>query len=298
MEYRVLGRTGLKVSALGFGGSETGYGALSVKAVEQILNTALDHGLNVIDAAECYGNGEEQIGRAVGARRNDFVLLTKCGHSDGLGGPDWSPAMLERSIDRSLKRLRTDRVDVMQFHSCPASTLRDDRVIGVLTRARDAGKTRFIGYSGDGADALHAVAMGIFDTLQISVSIADQEAIGLVLPKARERGMGVIAKRPIANAAWLYNRLSVGGYARPYYDRLKKLDYDFIRADRAGAVATALRFTLSVPGVHTAIVGTTKPERWAENAAYIARGALPAEQRDAIRARWRAVAPRDWTGER
>jgi aryl-alcohol dehydrogenase-like predicted oxidoreductase len=298
MEYRTLGRTGLNVSALGFGGSETGYGGHSAKAVEKILNTALDHGLNLIDTAECYGDGEEQIGRAVAARRKDFVLLTKCGHADGLGGRDWSPAMLERSIDRSLKRLRTDRVDVMQFHSCSASTLRDDRVIGVLIRARDAGKARFIGYSGDGLDAVHAAEMRIFDTLQISLSIADQEAIDLVLPKARAHGMGVIAKRPIANAAWLYNRLSVGGYARPYYDRLKKLDYDFIRAGGKDAVATALRFTLSVPGVHTAIVGTAKPERWAENAAYVACGALSTEQFDAIRARWRAVARPDWTGER
>jgi aryl-alcohol dehydrogenase-like predicted oxidoreductase len=298
MEYRVLGSTGLKVSALGFGGSETGYGGLSAKAVETILNTALDHGLNLIDTAECYGDGEEQIGRAAGARRKDFVLLTKCGHADGLAGRDWSIQMLERSIDRSLKRLRTDHIDVMQFHSCSEATLRDDRVIGVLTRARDAGKIRFIGYSGDGADALYAVERGVFDTLQISVSIADQEAIDLVLPKAREHAMGVIAKRPIANAAWRYNRLSVGGYSRPYYDRLKKLDYDFIRDGGTDAAATALRFTLSVPGLHTAIVGTAKPERWAENADYVARGALPAAQFDAIRARWRAVARRDWTGER
>ncbi len=298
IEYRILGKTGLKVSALGFGGSETGYGGISVKAVEKILNGALDHGLNLIDTAECYGDGEEQIGRAVGNRRNDFVLLTKCGHSDGLAGRDWSPATLERSIERSLKRLRTDHVDVMQFHSCSESTLRDDRVLGVLVRARDAGMARFIGYSGDGPDALYAVGMGIFDTLQISVSIADQEAIDLVLPKARERGMGVIAKRPIANAAWLYNRLSVGGYSRPYYDRLKKLDYDFVRAGGSDAVATALRFTLSVPGVHTAIVGTSKPERWAENAAYVSRGALPPDQFDAVHARWRSVARRDWTGER
>jgi aryl-alcohol dehydrogenase-like predicted oxidoreductase len=297
IEYRVLGKTGLKVSALGFGGSETGYGGVSIKAVEKILNAALDQGLNVIDTAECYGDGENQIGRAVGGRRKDFVLLTKCGHAEGLAGRDWSPAMLERSIDRSLKRLRTDHVDVMQFHSCSEPTLRDDRVIGVLTRARDAGKTRFIGYSGDSTDAVYAVTMEVFDTLQISVSIADQEAIDLVLPKAHELGMGVIAKRPIANAAWLYNRLSVGAYARPYYDRLNKLDYDFIREGGSAAIATALQFTLSVRGVHTAIVGTTKPERWAENASYVARGALPPEQFDAIRARWSAVARRDWTGE-
>ena len=296
IEHRILGKTGLSVSAVCFGGSETGYGAMGIHAVAKLLNSALDAGLNLIDTAECYGDGEEQIGRAIADRRDDFFLMTKCGHSDGADGPDWDPAMLARSIDRSLERLRTDHVDVMQLHSCSAATLADGGVIDVLVRARDAGKTRFIGYSGDGADAIFAIESRAFDTLQISLSIADQEAIDLVLPKAREQGMGVIAKRPIANAAWIGRRPASDWYSRPYYDRLKKLDYDFLSA--ANSVEVALRFTLSTPGVHTAIVGTTKPGRWEQNAKAASAGPLPTALYEKIRARWRSVARPGWSGQR
>jgi aryl-alcohol dehydrogenase-like predicted oxidoreductase len=291
MEHRTLGKTGLSVGVLGFGGSETGYGAASVKTVEKILSGAIDAGLNFIDTAECYGDGESLIGRAISHRRDDLRLATKCGHSDGFAGRDWQPAMLEKSIDRSLKRLRTDRLDLLQLHSCSADTLKRGAVIDVLKRARAAGKTRFIGYSGDGTDALYAVKSGEFDTLQISVSIADQEAIDLVLPEAARRNLGVIVKRPIANAAWI----SHDGYSRPYYDRLRTLDYDFLRRDDAAGIA--LRFTLSAPGVHTAIVGTTKPGRFQQNATLLASGPLPRAQYERIRARWRDVAKPGWYGQ-
>lgn len=298
MERRALGNTALEVSALGFGGSEIGYEGVSLRAVEKILGDALDAGLNVIDTAECYADSEELIGKALSKRRDDFVLLTKCGHAGSSFGRDWTPKTLERSIGRSLKRLRTDHVDVMQFHSPPAEALRNSAIVEVLTRARDAGKTRFIGCSSDGAIAREAVDMKIFDTLAISVSIADQEAIDLVLPAARKEGIGIIAKRPIANAAWMNARMSRSDYGWPYRQRLQHLDYDLMRLDPDEAAGVALRFTLSVPGVATAIVGTARPERWSQNAAHVARGPLPREQYEAIRARWRSVARADWTGER
>lgn len=298
IERRILGRTGMEVSVLGFGGSETGYGGHAVATVAKILNSALDDGLNLIDTAACYGNGEEQIGHAVSRRRQEFFLMTKCGHASGLAGDDWDPRMMAKSIDRSLKRLQTDYVDVMQLHSCSAETLRDGKVIEVLQRARDAGKTRFIGYSGDGRDALYAVESGLFDTLQISVSIADQEAIDLVLGKAREHNIGVIAKRPIANAVWVDKQAASDWYSRPYWERLKKLDYAFLREAPARSIATALRFTLSAPGVHTAIVGTSKPGRWQQNAVLAGEGKLPHREYHDIRARWREIARSDWTDQR
>ena len=297
IERRVLGRTGMAVSVLGFGGSETGYGGSAVATVAKILNSALDEGLNLIDTAACYGDGEEQLGRAISSRRSEFFLMTKCGHAAGLPGNDWDPRMMAASIDRSLKRLKTDCVDVMQLHSCSERELRRGKVIEVLQRARDAGKTRFIGYSGDGSDALWAVESGLFDTLQISLSIADQEAIDLVLSRAREKNIGVIVKRPIANAAWIGKGAPPDWYSRPYWERLKKLDYDFLHDDAARSIATALRFTLSSPGVHTAIVGTTRPGRWQQNAAFAGEGPLAQADYDAIRARWRQVARRDWTGQ-
>jgi hypothetical protein len=299
IEYRVLGKTGIRVSALGFGGSEIGYQEVAQRTVDKILGTALDAGINVIDTAECYANGEQLIGKALARRRAEVTLMTKCGHAPSGSAPDWDPKMLASSIDRSLKNLRTDHVDVMQFHSCSKETLRDNRVVEVLTRARDAGKTRYIGYSGDSDDALYAVEMGIFDTLQISLSIADQEAIDRVLPKATARGMGVIVKRPIANAAWRSGTKPPSDwYTQPYWDRLQKLRYDFLGRDTEEAVATALRFTLGTPGVSTAIVGTKRLERIEQNIGYAAAGPLPPAEYDAIRARWRSVARRDWTGQR
>ena len=298
METRRLGRTGFAVNVLGFGASEIGYQNVAAGTVGKLLNSALDAGLNVIDTAACYDTSEELIGAAVGHRRSDYLLFTKCGHASGLPVDDWTPALIELSLVRSLKRLRTDYIDLLQFHSCAGGTLRDDDLIAALVRAREKGLARAIGYSGDGADALYAVETGVFDTLQISVNIADQEAIDLAIPAAAARDMGIIAKRPIANAAWLFSRWRIGDYEKPYWRRLKRLNYDFIRADPKGAVRTALRFTLAVPGVDVAIIGTSRPSRWAENAAFAADGALPRAQFDAIRARWLITAKSDWIGLR
>jgi aryl-alcohol dehydrogenase-like predicted oxidoreductase len=297
MEKRAFGKTDMRVTVLGFGGAEIGYEGASPETVAQLLNGALDAGLNVLDTAECYVNSEELIGQAVAGRRKDYYLFTKCGHPEGMGKEDWRPESLLASIERSLRRLRTDRVDLVQLHSCSEAELRKGDVIAALRRARDKGYTRYIGYSGDGTAARYAVACGAFDALQISVSIADQEALDRTLPLAKQRQMGVIAKRPIANAAWRYAQRPNNAYHLPYWERLQKLNYDFLRGDPAHAVANALRFTLSVPGVDTAIVGTTKPGRWRENAALLEAGPLPTETFEQIRARWRQVADASWVGQ-
>src|SRR5262249_52683185 len=138
---------------------------------------------------------------------------------------------------------------------------------------------------------------GAFDTLQTSVSVADQEAIGLTLPLAREKQMGVIVKRPIANAAWRYKEKPQNTYHLPYWERLQKLGYAFLKADSQEAVSTALPFTLGQPGVHTAIVGTTKPGRWRKNAAMLEAGPLGEDQVRAIFTRWREVAEPSWVGQ-
>jgi aryl-alcohol dehydrogenase-like predicted oxidoreductase len=287
----------MDVSVLGFGGSEIGYQGVALGTVERLLGSAIDAGLNVIDTAACYGDSEELVGKAVSSRRCEYYIFTKCGHASGLALSDWTPKLIERSVERSLKRLRTDYLDLVQLHSCEEQTLRRGEITEALARAREAGKTRYIGYSGDGRAALYAVECGAFDTIQISVSIADQEAIELVIPAACERGMDVIAKRPIANAVWLSGWRPPDMYSWPYWQRLRKLKYDFLKRNGSAAFEMALRFTLSVHGVHTAIVGTTKPSRWEENAALAAKGPLPPAQFEAIRARWRAVALHDWIGQ-
>jgi aryl-alcohol dehydrogenase-like predicted oxidoreductase len=262
------------------------------------LNRALDAGVNVIDTAECYVTSEELIGNAISARRDEYYLFTKCGHERGWSYPDWRPTSLWKSIERSLRRLKTDHVDLLQLHSCSEDELRKGDVIDFLKRARERGYTRFIGYSGDSQAALHAVNSGEFDTLQTSINIADQEALDLTLPLAKKRNMGVIAKRPLANVAWAAGgRPPRNGYGYPYWERLQKLKYDFLHGDLRDSVATALRFVLTVPGVHTAIVGTTKPERFSENALALEMGFLTDEVFEELRSRWRDVAASDWAGQ-
>jgi aryl-alcohol dehydrogenase-like predicted oxidoreductase len=297
LEKRQYGNTGMNVSVLGFGGAEIGYQDATIETVDKLLGSALDAGLNVIDTAECYKISEELIGKTVSKRRDDYYLFTKCGHASGYDLPDWDPKLLEMSIDRSLKRLQTDYVDVIHLHSCSEEVLRKGEVIEVLQRAKEQGKTRFIGYSGDHKAALYAVQSGAFDSLETSVSIADQEAIELTIPEAARRGMGVVIKRPIANAAWSTGQKPESAYHHAYWERLQELKYEFLEGDLKDSVGIALRFTLSIPGVHTAIVGTANPGRWVENAKLADQGPLPKEQFDAIRSRWKETAAADWIGK-
>jgi aryl-alcohol dehydrogenase-like predicted oxidoreductase len=299
MEKRRLGKTDMDVSVLGFGGAEIGFEDASPDAVEKLLKSALDAGLNVIDTGECYRDSEELIGQTVSERREDFYLLTKCGHPHGMeSSANWSQASLLQSIERSLRRLKTDRLDIVHLHSCSESELSKGEAITALQTARERGYTRYIGYSGDSRAAHFAVECGAFDTLQTSISIADQEAIELIMPLARKKQMGVIAKRPIANAAWKTGHKPIQGYHHEYWERLRKLNYEFLRnTDLERTIGTALRFTLSVPGVHTAIVGTKKPERWQENAKLLEAGPLSEAEFHAIRHRWEEYAPRIWIGQ-
>jgi aryl-alcohol dehydrogenase-like predicted oxidoreductase len=298
MEKRQLGKTDMRVSVLGFGGAEIGFQGATQETVAQLLKGALDAGLNVIDTGECYEGSEELIGKTVADRREDYYLFTKCGHPRGAGTEDWSPASLLASIERSLQRLRTDRLDLIQLHSCSESVLRKGDAITALQTARDKGYARYLGYSGDSQAARYAVECGAFDTLQTSINIADQEAIELTMPLAREKKMGVIAKRPVANVAWKESHKPIDSYHHIYWDRLQKLRYDFIRhLPLEESIAHALRFTLGVPGLHTAIVGTTKPERWQQNARLIEEGLLSAAEFAAIRERWEEIAPASWIGQ-
>jgi hypothetical protein len=296
MEKRAFGKTDMKVSVLGFGGAEIGFESADQATVRELLSMALDEGLNVIDTAECYANSEELIGNAIATRRQDFYLFTKCGHGPNFSD-EWAGHQITKSIDRSLKRLKTDCVDLVQLHSCDEKVLAKGEAIDALQRAQKAGKTRYIGYSGDGNDALYAIKTGVFDTLQTSVSIADQQALELTIPLALKAGIGVIAKRPIANAVWKNKTKPSNTYHQEYWDRLQELKYDFINGDLEEPAIRALRFTLSVEGVHTAIVGTTKPSRWQQNTKIVALGKLDDKDFKSIRARWKEIASPEWVGQ-
>ena len=227
MELRPLGKTGLDVSRLGVGTSEIGYQleASQASTAADVLNAALDAGINLIDTAACYSISEELIGQAVSHRRDEFVLATKAGHAVDDGESSWTAETVTRSIERSLRRLRTDRLDIVQLHSCGVDVLERGEVIEALQQARDAGKIRFLGYSGDNDAALWAVRSGHFDTLQTSFSLLEQSPLAELFPLVQEKQMGVIIKRPIANAAWGASS-SPSGYADEYFRRYQKMAQD------------------------------------------------------------------------
>ena len=294
MEKRRLGRTNMDVTVLGFGGA--GIAGESLENIGRVLNSALDAGINVIDTAECYEGGEESIGNAISKWRDEFFLFTKCGHPRGIGSADWSASSILESIERSLRRLQTDRIDLIQLHGCSEAVLKKGEAISALEKARERGWVRYLGYSGDGHPARFAVECDAFDALQTSISIADQEAISRIAPLTRARNVGLIAKRPLANFAWKTGHKPINSYHHQYYERLRKLNFDFLRNDEE-SIAIALRFALSVPGVHTAIVGTTKPERCQENARLLESRPLPQNEYNAIRERWDVIAPKTWIGQ-
>jgi aryl-alcohol dehydrogenase-like predicted oxidoreductase len=298
MEKRKFGKTEMEFSVLGFGGAEIGYNPNQTQEdVNLLLNSALDAGLNVIDTAAAYKTSEAMIGEAVGHRRQDYYLLTKCGALDAFTRFDWSKEGVVETIRQSLKNLRTDYLDIAQLHSCSAEILRQGDAIEGLQEAKRLGYTRYIGYSGDNEDAKVAIELGVFDSLQTSVSVADQSPIDGNIPAAVEKGMGIIAKRPIANAVWRHSSKPADAYHHEYWERIQKLKFDFLEKGTEAATAMALRFTMTIPGVDTMIVGTTRPQRWQENARYVAEGNLSNDEYEAIRRRWRETADASWVGQ-
>lgn len=295
MEQRVLGKTGLHVGVLGFGGAEIGFERSDTGSVKQIVNEALENGITFFDSAAAYLESEQLLGEALVGRRHEIVLTTKCGALDGFRKSDWTKRGLLTTIETSLKNLRTDYLDIILLHSCDPKEFKTGEALTALRIAQEKGYARFIGYSGDSASAREAIESNVFDVLETSVSIADQESIELLLPLAKEKNLGVIAKRPVANAAWRTGRMPMNAYHQEYWRRLEKLQYPFLKKDLSTAVPIALRFTLS-QNIHCAIVGTAKPGRIAENVQSI-REPLPKAEIDAIRARWREVAEPSWVGQ-
>jgi aryl-alcohol dehydrogenase-like predicted oxidoreductase len=281
MEMRTLGKTGLTVSRLGMGLAEIGTQLTFSEVYEasQVLNTALDAGVNFLDTSACYGISEELIGRTVAHRRDEYVLATKCGHVAGeYDGDPWTKETIKHSIERSLTRMKTEYVDLVQLHSCNVEILERGAVIEALLEAREEGKTRFVGYSGDNEAARWAVESGIFDTLQTSFNLVDQRARKTLFPEAKAREMGIIAKRPLANAAWGARR-SPSDYVRPYYERAQAMQTQGPLPDAPEhRILLALGFVLAHDEVDTAIVGTRNPRHLASNVAWVEE-ALPISEK-------------------
>lgn len=309
MQTVTFGRTGLEVGQLGFGAAPIGYLQTKQEQVAKVIHELLDAGVNVVDTAACYAGSEEAVGRALKDRRDQAVLVTKCGHVAGdLKGEPFSPQLIRQSVDQSLRRLGTDRIDVMLLHSCEQDVLERGEAMGALVKAQQAGKVRYLGYSGDNEPAAYAAGLDDVDVIEMSISITDQANIDTVLPLCQERDLGVLAKRPLANAAWRELTAQPGMYQRYAAEYTRRLAAMQLTPHELGYHGhtdlewpeIALRFTISHPGVHVAIAGTTSTVNSRANLAAIAKGPLPDDVVATIRAAFgeaQAQTGETWRGE-
>lgn len=280
---RAFGKQGFSVSALGLGAGSIGDPTLDDAQVGALLDQALEMGITLIDTARSYGEAEERIGRHLARRRNQFVLSTKVGY--GIRGhKDWTYGCIAAGIDAALKRMRTDYLDIVHLHSCPLETLQHGDVIRALHKARDQGKLRVAAYSGENAELLWAIESGHFGGVECSVNLFDQRCLDHVLPLAQVRGIGVIAKRPLANAPWRFAERPVGDYCEEYWLRWQAMG---IAADDMDWPELALRFAVHAPAVCCAIVGTASIEHLRQDKEYAERGPLPPARLESIRQAFR-----------
>jgi aryl-alcohol dehydrogenase-like predicted oxidoreductase len=280
MEKRQFGLTGLEVSVVGFGAGHID--GIDEKSVEKLLNTAVDLGITLFDTARGYGSSEERIGKYLSKRRSGIVLSTKVGYSIP-GFQDWTYDCIIAGVDEALKLLRTDYIDIVHLHSCPASVLKESGVIDALEKTKEAGKIKVAAYSGENENLAYAIETGRFGSVQTSINIADQRNLNNLLPLAKEKGLGVIAKRPSANSPWRFNEQPVGRYAEEYWLRLKKMN---LLTD-GNLQETALRFAAYTWGVDSIITGTGNIKHLEENIKMVLKGPLSSEVYNLIRESFR-----------
>lgn len=210
METRRLGKQGPLVSLIGFGAFKIGrnqhikyaadYPLPDEAAAARLLNEVLDAGVIYIDTAPAYGVSEERIGAALAHRRREFTLSTKVGETYGPAGStyDFSATAIEQSIQRSLRKLRTDVLDLVLLHSHgnDQQILDETDAVATLSRLRDAGTIRWIGLSGKTV-AGAAAALDWADAIMVEYH-SDDVSHASVISQAAARGIGVVVKKPLA----------------------------------------------------------------------------------------------------
>ena len=267
-----------------------GYGAMELRGAprardisdgqaETILRAALDAGINYIDTSIDYGLSEERIGRYIAHRRDNYYLASKCGCL--VGAPpaprgERSPHVFSREniiagVEQSLRRMKTDYLDVVQFHISPSrQTLEENGALDALLQLQAAGKVRFIGMSGTLPNLRDHIAMGIFDVFQVPYSAVEREHED-VISRAAEAGAGIVIRGGAAKGA-----PSTEKQTGLQWDRWQRAQLDDL-LDGMTSVEFVLRFTFSHPHMHTTIVGTVNPAHLQANLVALEKGPLPSD---------------------
>jgi aryl-alcohol dehydrogenase-like predicted oxidoreductase len=279
---RQLGRTGLQVTALGYGSMEL-RGAPRARdttdaQAETILNAVLDAGINFIDTSIDYGVSEERIGRYISHRRSEYYLASKCGCL--VGAPavrgQTSPHVFTRDnilagVEQSLVRMKTDYLDLVQFHISPSKqTLEQNGALDAVMELKQAGKVRFIGMSGTLPHLRDHIAMGVFDVFQIPYSAMEREH-ETIIADASAAGSGIIIRGGAAKGA-----PAEGKQSGLQWDRWRQAKLDDLLGDMT-PMEFILRFTFTNPDLDTTIVGTANPAHLQANVDVLLKGPLPSD---------------------
>jgi aryl-alcohol dehydrogenase-like predicted oxidoreductase len=297
MQYRMLGRTGLRVSEVGFGAwaiggpaklgpLETGWGevddAMSLRAIE----AAYDAGVNFFDTADVYGAGRSEvlIGKALKSKRDRVVIATKVGNRtspDGEWIKDFSKQWIAEAIDASLTRLGMDRVDLYQLHSATDTAQYRDETFEALEALKAAGKIRYYGISvGPCAHGPWVIRNTPADTIQVVYNMLERDPEVELLPLAQARGIGIIARVPLASG-FLTGKFTPDTQFAPNDHRSRTYPpekirrivgqvakLDFLTEGKSKTLAqAALQYLLAHRAVSTVIPGAKTPEQARANAA-------------------------------
>jgi 1-deoxyxylulose-5-phosphate synthase len=295
MDYRILGRTGLRVSALALGTVELGldYGVPvagehlrpSEGSAALLLNQALDLGINFIDTARGYGASEEVIGRGLRGRRSEYILAGKLApiHDEELSDGELNERV-KASLAESLRNLQTDCIDLLQIHHAPAGLIRRGRVVAAMQEAQAAGYCRYIGASTYGEEAALAVLEdGRFDTLQIAYNLIDRHLEQRVLPLTQQKNIGVVVRSVLLRGVLTHRYTLIPDQLAELRSAIGQMDA-LVGPAAASLPEMAYRYVLGQPGISTALVGTSRLEELQAALDYANPGPLPPDLQARIRA--------------
>jgi aryl-alcohol dehydrogenase-like predicted oxidoreductase len=219
------------------------------------------------------------------------------------GTENWSRDAITRSLEDSLRRLKTDRVDLFFLHSCDLDHLKSEETLRALDDLVAAGKTRFVGYSGENEELDWALASGRFSAVETSVNICDQGNLYGRLKAAADSGLGIIAKRPLANVFWQYDQRPVGQYAEEYWVRWQQMSGLGLEgfpseASHQDLLRIAWGFVAGVPDISTAIIGTANGKNFKANLKLAGRKRLiSAAEGKALKRAWEDASLGGWRGQ-
>jgi aryl-alcohol dehydrogenase-like predicted oxidoreductase len=289
MEYRTLGRTGLRVSAIGLGTMVHAghFGPMKDEESLAAIDAALDLGVNFIDTSDAYGAGysETLLGQALKGRRDKIILATKGGNimtGPERGKTNFSADYIGRVMDESLERLQTDFVDVYQLHNPNVDVIRNGDVWELLERRKQEGKVRHYGVSINKIDeALAALEGGLSDTIQLEYNLLVQEPAEKVFPLAQKKNVAIIARVPLRRGL-LTGKLKPEDQQRFQKDDVRARNFAgdvfpkelakveklrFLEKPGRSLAQAAIAFCLAHPAVRVVIPGARDGRQARENAA-------------------------------